>query len=409
METHQLVNQLAEVEINTKRIEQLQIKHTPKTKSQRLLGFFLTLLWLGIVCQLASALFSSTGVMYYLSTKLNQNGTLISFCSVALLLCLEGVKRFTLESFHAQRLDDKHVNRITYFFIVLFGGLSTYCGYVGTPYAVQYFAAVPILIDVSQIELEQAKVIEKDTMYWATKKQESQKASAILYAQNHNSKGELRTVAKDLQMKQGNDVKAAQDSINLIFSNNRQMLSILINKAHFDNEKRQKEHLEWCNSFGGSLAWIVAIFELVFFCSFWWCETYSRFEVVEGWAVVTAKAEAEKAAIELLKSQSLGVGNQSVDATAKVAAKDIEEPKDKEKTKAKDIDIQQPTPIGFGVLVAKEGDIIKGEGKKKDRVLVEVAGDLRELTFGQINTLIKGQSEGSPRITHLENLKNLLL
>ena len=408
METHQLVNQLAEVEINTKRIEQLQIKHTPKTKSQRLWGFFLTLLWLGIVCQLASALFSSTGVMYYLSTKLNQNGTLISFCSVALLLCLEGVKRFTLESFHAQRLDDKHVNRITYFFIVLFGGLSTYCGYVGTPYAVQYFAAVPVLIDISEIENKESVQIKKDTSYWSSKKSESLGNALAIHAQN-SWQGKTTKAARPLVFELQGSSKAAQDSLNIAFSKGLERLAIMINKANFDNEKRQKEHLAWCNSFGGALAWIVAIFELVFFCSFWWCETYSRFEVVEGKAVITAKVAAEKAAIELLKSQSLGVGNQSVDATAKVATKDVDDTKDKEKIKAKDIENQAPTPIGFGVLAAKEGDVIKGTGRKKNRVLVEVNGELRAMKLGEINTLIKGQSEGSPRITHLENLKNLLL
>src|SRR6056300_722427 len=121
---HQRVNDLTALEIDKERIEQLQRKQAPKTKVQRMKGFFNILFITGVLCQFLSALLASSGVLHYVSEHLNNNGLIISLTSICILLLIEVSKRFTLESYHAQRLDDKEINRVTYGCMLLWGCLS---------------------------------------------------------------------------------------------------------------------------------------------------------------------------------------------------------------------------------------------------------------------------------------------
>ena len=77
--THQQINDLTEHNVDVERLEKLKRKQTPKTKAQRLKGFFWILVSVGFICQFLSALLASSGVLYYLSQKLNSAGIIVGF------------------------------------------------------------------------------------------------------------------------------------------------------------------------------------------------------------------------------------------------------------------------------------------------------------------------------------------
>jgi hypothetical protein len=49
-ELHNHINDLTQLHVDSKRIERLKRKQTPKTKAQRLKGFFIVLVVVGFIC-----------------------------------------------------------------------------------------------------------------------------------------------------------------------------------------------------------------------------------------------------------------------------------------------------------------------------------------------------------------------
>jgi len=384
MEKHEEINKNLEYKINEERIKRLELKHTPKTKIQRIRGFFLLLVGIGFVCQFISALLASSGVMYYLSTKLNDNGLIISLTAIGLLLGLEAAKRFTLESYHHQRLDDKHINKITYCFIFGLGVVSVFSTYIGTPHAVEFFSASPELVDIELLTLEQNEAIKKDTAYWNSKKVEAL-ASALHIHTSNSWKGRTSRDARPMVLEYKNTSNAAQDSLNKSLVLGQSVLSKTIETAKTENKATLTNRLVWCKSFGSALAIVSILLELLFFISMFWCEGFKRLEVAE--------------AKEVLKLQSKGVESPKV----KEASRD--------KDTVKELNTNTLTPIGFNqpltALNAKEGQIVKGQGAKADRVAVmKKDGTLKLYTKGALDNLIKVSS--TERGKELETLKNKL-
>jgi len=384
MEQHEEINKNLDYQVNEERIKRLELKQTPKTKIQRLRGFFILLVGIGVICQFISALLASSGVMYYLSTKLNDNGLVISLTAIGLLLGLEVAKRFTLESYHHQRLDDKHINKITYLFIFGLGVLSVFSTYIGTPHAVEYFSAAPVLNDIKQIALDQNKLIDKDTSYWNSKKLEAS-AKALEVHNNNSWKGRTSREARPMVLEYQNTSNASQDSLNKALVLGQFVLSKTIEAATIENKSSITNHLVWCSSFGSALAIVSILLELLFFASMFWCEGFKRLEVKES--------------KEVLKLQG----------------KVNETPKDKEYIKHKEpvkpLETNTLSPIGFNqpltAFNAKEGQVIKGQGAKVDRVAVmKKDGTLKFYTKGALDNLIKVSSPG--RQGELETLKNKL-
>lgn len=285
---HQQVNDLTALEIDKERIEQLQRKQQPKTKVQRMKGFFIVLFVTGVLCQFLSALLASSGVLHYVSTKLNSNGLIISMTSICILLLIEVSKRFTLESFHAQRLDDKEINRVTYGFILLWMSLSVGSTYYGTPYAVEYFAAAPTLVNTDSIKdsynnklAHEIEVLENEI--------KTHEATALDIKTRSSWKGRISREARPAYLAAIEAKKQSETNLSAVAILNSKDKFKAIQDANSKNEEIQNTHFRWCMSFGSSLAVVSIFLELLFFICMFWCENYKRLEVKEAKAILTLR------------------------------------------------------------------------------------------------------------------------
>jgi uncharacterized membrane protein YiaA len=396
--THHDINNDVILEINEKRIDKLQRKQVPKTAIERQKGFYWFLFVTAIVCEAIDCVFTMAGFIQFAQDKLNDNGYILALIIGGLVLVLSYSKHRTNETFHSQRLDDEHVTKITYVFLLAFyliGGAATYNV---VPAALKYFTKPSELFSIAEIEsrfdtliAQDLAIIEKEIALADT--------SAASFYNARSYKDKLRSDESEdyaLALKAKTDAQAKATAIVLVRNNERIKAVKEIEKK---NDALIKEHLDWCTNSGFWLALFFFMIELLHFPAKWFCENFERQEVLEAKKKKQRILDKEAKEIELIKS--------TYDSKVKDTPKVEETPKDKEGHKAKDIEKQEVRPITLGKQEPKEGDIEKGEGKKRDRVLVEVAGNLRPMTFGQINTLIAGQST-SERIQHLENLKNKL-
>lgn len=278
---HNEINDLTQYEVNTKRLQRLERKQRPKTKAQRLKGFFIVLMAVGLLCQFLSALLASSGVFHYLSLKLNSNGFILSITSICILLLIEGSKRFTLDSFHAQRLDDEKINKITYAFIALWGCLSIGSTYYGTPYAIEYFAASPTLINVDSISTNLDKQLFKDKAVLLAELSEHNTDANTIY-KAAEWKGRISSKDRKAYNKVLDKAANVKVKISDLEIKRSEGKALIINQAIKENKEIVKHHSAWCYSFGSTLALISVFLELLFFGAVWWCEGYKRLEVIEA-------------------------------------------------------------------------------------------------------------------------------
>jgi hypothetical protein len=285
------INELTEFRVNEKRIERLKRKQAPKTRAQRLKGFFVVLVVVGFICQFLSAVLSSSGVFHYLSTKLNSNGLILSITSICILLFIEGSKRFTLESYHAQRIDDNKIHKITYAFIGLWGCLSICSTYYGTPYAIEYFAASPKLVSIDSINTEYTNQLEKGKIVLLAELS-SHRATADSIKKAASWKGRVSRDDRPTFMAAITAAKDVQIKLSELSISNQEQKALIIDAAIKENNQILKQHSIWCYSFGSTLAVISVILEIVFFLAFWWCENYKRLEVVEAESINDLKTDS---------------------------------------------------------------------------------------------------------------------
>lgn len=390
---HRLINQLVDYEVDEERLKKLEREQRPKTKIQRMKIFFKIFSFLGVLCQFLSALLSSTGAMYWLSQKLNSNGIIISIVSLLALLVLEFVKRFTATSFHAQRLDDKEIVPVTYVILFVAFVTSVSSTYWGTPHAVAFFSSSPIYHDLAHIKREESIKMTSDTSFWSNNLQTAIGKEAAFWTANKKWDAKLErwrlssNVDVQAQAKiYAEQVQIAQISFDSSIIKGKENIALLIAKAEKENQQKEATHIAWCSSFGFSLSILSTILELLFFVVFWWTESYKRLEKKEGFRVIALR---EKGTIpESPNLQAEHSGNRA----------NLQE---------QHTINQQPESRPVGFRERKEGDVITGRGRLKPRVMVNVQGQLKALTEGEINKLISGNPSAA-RIKHLTGLKNKL-
>lgn len=401
--SHHDINEETQFQVNKERHEAKKRKFRPKTKVQRLKGVFYILTAVWVVCQGISALLASTGFYHLAATNLNGNSflsgsTVLCFC-IGLELAFNKLNKIIAQ----QKYDDKtSVSPILYALVLIFGLVYAGSTFFGTPYAVQFLAAAPNYNDIEQIKIEYDVLIKSDTTFWngrITKKELSTDAFVGL-----NSKFDSKINAVRLR---SDAIKPHKEMVDSIASLNSKKMAVLISlqadkkeaikKAESENKVMKSDHFDWCSSFGWGLSFVSLFCIVIFLLSFSWCQGYERDELKDNDSILSKLEEAkkkeeqqERAEIEKLKAQSTKV-----------------EDRDKDKDIPK-VTVNEPSmPMGFVTATIKEGDIVKGEGRKADRVYVMVKDELRAMTKGEVNTLKKGQSTPE-RIKHLEELRNKL-
>jgi len=403
---HHDINEETQFQVNKERHEAMKRKFRPKTEVQRLKGVFFILTGVWLTCQTISALLASTGFIHYATQKFNNNGLLI--ITFVVLLCggLELAFNTVTSLINRQKYDDKTpVSSILYGMFIGLGIFYATSSFFGTPHAVEYFAAKPDYHKTELIVAKYEQAIAKDTTYWNGQLTMAS-SSANAYKFSHGKRDckdvdkcpwRLRTSAlaghSILLAKVDSVSAAATSSLLAIKSDMKQELAM----ARIENKAMKSAFIVWCGTFGFSLSLISLVCIPIFFFSYSWCAKYKRLEIADNDSILSKLEEAkkkeeaqERAEIEKIKAQSEKV---------------IEKGEDKETPK---VTVNEPSiPMGFVTASIKEGDIVKGEGRKSDRVYVEVKGELRAMTYGEVNTLKKGQSTPK-RINHLERLMNKL-
>jgi len=400
---HHSINEETDFKVNKDKHEAKKRKFKPKTKVQRLKSVFYILTGVWMFCQGVSALLASTGFYYLASIYIQANSFLVGCFVIGISLGLELAFNTLNTTIAKQKYDDKtNVSTILKVMVVVFGLVYAGSTFIGTPYAVQFLAAAPDYNDIEQIRIEHDIFIKSDTSFWngqIAKKEETKATFEGLM-----SKYDAKINAVRLRSDAVKPVKVMNDSITSLNSTKLASLAILklgqrnaIDKAEEENAIMKADHLAWCASFGWGLSFVSIFCIFIFLPSFHWCQKYERKEIEDNDSILSKIEESkekekaqEKAAIQSLKANDT---------------------KSKDKDKGEDtpkVTINQPsTPMGFATASIKEGDIVKGEGRKSDRIYVMVKGNLRPMTFGEVNTLKKGQST-TERITHLDKLMNKL-
>ena len=388
MDNHIKTNQLTQDTLDRQLLESLAASQRPKTKAERQKPIYYAMTVIGVFCQIISFVLASSGVLYLLVSNFKSaTGWILILLAVVLLAIVEAFVWIMLREYHAERLDDKKVNKSTILLLFFALCVSTPLTFIGTPYAVSLFAATPKYIDISAIEARHNALISTDSSY-VTKQIIEANLMAISIHNKNNRNGTTRSRA----------VKSEQAYINQKLS----LETLLIDKIQIGKDRKafavadaiagneiiKQTHTVFCDSFGAWLALVTIGAMFVLFGVRWYCESWKRLYVVEGNIKLQESKDHKEQRLEPKAKDSFRV-----------------------KEDVKNIEKQPVSNIGFNNkdkdFNRKEGDVLKGIAPKVDRVFVlKDDGTLKAYTLGGLNNLIKGSSE--ERSKHLETLKQKL-
>lgn len=388
---HLEINENTERQARLEELAVLDMKHRSKSIHERLKPLARTAWWTCTLFQANSFFLATVGVVSYIYLEMGFTGWPFMLLAIIGFLVIERAVFVSLGTYTSMKFDDKVVHYSVFIALIISLSASTPSTYYMTAYALSIFVPAPNLIDTASVRIEQDIFIKTDTSYWASREL---KAIANLkdyesLATRTNSKTGVSKL-RSRSVKTYNGLVSKIDSMtiqkDIALHKGKESKALAIASAIKANDEKLKQHFEWCQSFGGILAAISAIGILLLlpFRIFyeWWERKYKQ--DLQGYAAKEAGKESEV----------------SESSRQEVVSK-------KEAGKEKVIENQTPTSIQFGIASSKEGDIIKGEGRKADRIKVFVAGELRDMTKGDLNRLIKAQT-GLERIQHLRTLKNKL-
>lgn len=394
--THHDLNDAVSLEFNQKRIERLKRKQKAKTNIERQRPFYVLILATAVLCELVDITLTFSGIVHFAATKLSDNGFILSVLAAVFVVLLGLFKHKTTDTYHAQRLDDEHVPNSTYVFLFVFFGVSTLATYNVTPAALEYLTKTPPLSSVDSVSNHYDTLLAADLVVISKEIEAMDSTKASL--------GNLSRTGRSAFFigKTGGQTK-----ITAVTLARKEQKEAAIKAVLAKNEAIIRGHKDWCVSFGFFLSFGFVLVELLYFPAKWFCANYERSEVVEANKKLEAIAKQNETPL-LSPSDLLKNVTQPIDPNAQPIANPI----DPLMVKANIPSIQIVTNASNQQGNPKaqvEGDVIKGEGRKADRVIVKlIDGEFRAMTIGQLNTLISAQSPGSSRVAHLESLKNLL-
>ena len=390
---HHKINEETKVSIDLKKHEARKRKFAPKTKAQRLKGTFYILSAVWLLCQFCSAALASTGVLHYAATKFNNNGFLIVSFAVVVLVFLEFSFNKLNQDLHSQLHDDKEgINPITCILIAVFGLFYVGSTFVGTPYAVKFFAASPSYNNIKKIEAHHNNRIKEDTTTASKRIAEASKVAGsflVSHGKNDIKSGNWRirsNYAKSLNNRIAivDTLQAAKDILllKLVAAKEAQL-----KEAQEQNKDMKSKHFAWCNSFGQNLSFFSIFFVLCFLLSFAWCSWFVRFEMEENESILKES-----------------------DKRTKEPFQEPQKKKKKEKKKNFTLEAEEVKEKNIQTIFAskkKEGDIVKENNK--EFILCKMKkgknkGKLVKKSKAQFKNLMNSQSN----FETIEAMKKLL-
>jgi len=401
--SHHDINEDTTFKVNQKKHEAAKRKCKPKTEVQRLKKVFYIFTGIWMACQVVSATLCATGFYYFASININGNPLLVGSFVLGASIALEVIFNELNKERANQKYDDETavssvISNSILICLVFYGGST----FFGTTYAIEYLAAPPIYNDIKLIAESHDELIKTDTLKWNQKRfMASSAADAFLISHGkRDCKGcPIRIRTGDL--KRHNELLGRIDSVNfpadvslsILLADKKQDIKV----AKEENKVMKADHLVWCGSFGWAMSFVSVLCIGIFLVTYDWTQAYKRKEIIDNDAILSGLQQVKD--------------KEEAQVKALIAKDEANSQKDKGKDEAIDtpkvIENEAPTSIGFATAVTKEGDILKGKGRKSDRVYVMVKEELRAMTFGELNTLQRGQST-TERINHLESLKQKL-
>lgn len=342
--SHHDINKATKFKVDKAKHEAAKRKQQPKTKIQRLKAVFYILTFVWMFSQVCSALLCSTGFIHVASTKLNGNGILIIPIVLVVCVFLEYVFNKLLNLINSQKYDDEtKVSPVLYFLLAGIGCIYASSSFVGSPYAVKFFAASPDYHNIELLTLKHDNLIKQDTMN-SNNDIKAATLSANNYSVVHSKLDHGIRRIRSASAKGHRKKESKVDSLGM--AKGVSLAALVLNKeasiavALSENEEMEKEFDSTCNNFGLFLSICSLVFIFFFVTSFSWCAEYERLEVADNDSILEAQE----------------------------STKETDQRDTKERTKRKGVDNEDvrtgQQKVGFGTEEPKEGDFVLVEGVK---------------------------------------------
>jgi hypothetical protein len=389
MEQSDILDDLANLEFCENEQKQLDEKFKPQTQVDINEPFYRASRNSSFVVQAISVILGF-GACLEVSERFPDYKVIVFFAFVGLLVGWEYYKRRFLSEVQKIRIKNKYKKiklKSTPYLIA-----SAFL--VSGSMAIGYYGAVPVIEKLSQHkELENIEDLEESYFLQIAEVQEEFLSASLanvidsvktgIFYTHGRKKGELKSsgasLFKELQKGESKNIEQKNEALIAL----RSEMNEEVKNAKDRNKVIVSEHKAWCKTFGKYSALGNIICDILLMILLRWC-----FNHEDSKRILNRKKKELKEAKEKEPFTIAGV-------------------KDKVKEQVKEVINQPVTPLQSVNPIAfnkrKEGDIIKGTGKKKDRILVEVNGELREYTKGKLKNLMKAQT-GAERIKHLNNL-----
>jgi hypothetical protein len=396
------IEELTTIEYDKKENDKLNKKYKPRTTVEALQGFYN---WSKQIINLSQALsvLLGSGLAVMMYQKMPSIGWFVVLVCFGLLAVIECLKRFVITKANEIRIvnnnQEKTISNRTYnissFALVV---ISMCVSFFGTPYILSFFASHSELTSLDAISLTFSQKEKEAFAYWEGLKVDALEKAKQIHDEN-SWKGKTSREARTPKLAMEVKASAMIDSLNSNLAVFAAQRNKALESATSANNAIMEEHKAWCNGFsfiGGIAAILIDLLVLGL------CRWNANFD--------ERKIKENAAKDKIVKEQNEVKGNSSTDTNTlegKESPKVEETPKVKEGHKAKDIDKQPTTSIGFTSKEPKEGDVQKGEGRKRDRVFALINGELRACTFGELGTHEKAQTTAE-RMSYFQNLKNKL-
>lgn len=360
------VLQQQQIAAENRRIERLQQKAQPKTPIEIERPYYKFVYYTCFFLQLLTFLLA-LGIVVFAKEELNKYAALLL---IAMFVATEPVKFYLNKYYNEQKLYQDYTPKIAPVLMFAVAVWSVGTSFIGTPYAVKYAVKAPQLIHIDSLQMQLNNKLTTDTAFWSNKAHQA-KADATAYFSKRSWKGKLRSEDNKVYKSLLSVETKYKDSLTTSQAAAITFTQSELTKAEQANNQTLLQHDLFCNRIGIFAAIACLFLELLTFLGIKYWNNFEKRELQEHEGIS-----------EL-----------------------IAEPKPKKPAKPKPINLEVLSPAAvmnkankIGFNKNGHGDIIKGTGRKKDRILYQKSdGSLKAYTLGEFDNLIRAAKTESKK------------
>ena len=216
---------------------------------ERQKAFYYLLLVVAVLCEVFDAVLTFSGIIHFAATKLSENAYFMFWLIGAAVVLLGIFKHKTMDIFHAQRIDNGHVPKATYIFMVVFFLISAGATYNVTPAALEYLTKTPSLLSVDSVALRFDSLLAANMVVIAKEiETHGSTAKAIHKASSWNGKLNMNSQTK-YENALGNKNEATAKKTAVVLARGAEK-EVAINLVVAKNDATIQKNKDWCVSFG---------------------------------------------------------------------------------------------------------------------------------------------------------------